>query len=324
VELLVVIAIITVLIGLLLPAVQKVREAAARAQSMNNLKQIALAASDYAGTYQGRLPPLTDVTPGTTQGTGLKSLLYLLLPYVEQDNLYRQYDPTRPATYYNPSTTTPGLGATVVKTFISPADASAAPGTTVSVDIIITPPPPPPFLGTFTARYATASYAANGMLFGSNAASLPGSIPDGTSNTVFFAEKAQYCNGTPDPSNLWPVGWIITEVPAFAFRPTLGRWNKMPTGHFVPDVPLALDGQGRVLGLAPGPAGPVHTSKPVPFQVAPPPGTCDHTLTQTPHPGGMLTALADGSVRSVAPSVSQYTFWSAVTPGGGEVLGADW
>jgi hypothetical protein len=48
------------------------------------------------------------------------------------------------------------------------------------------------------------------------------------------------------------------------------------------------------------------------------------SLPQTPHAGGMLVALGDGSVRSVAPSISQYTFWSAVTPAGGEVLGSDW
>jgi hypothetical protein len=123
---------------------------------------------------------------------------------------------------------------------------------------------------------------------------------------------------------LWPLGWFVIGVPAFAFRPSLGQWNSIPAGHFVPDLPLHVDGQGRVLGFAPSPLGPVHTTKPVPFQVAPPPGTCDSSLPQTPHPGGMLTALGDGSVRSVAPTISQFTFWSAVTPSGGEVLGADW
>src|SRR6201997_1961213 len=98
IELLVVIAIIAILIGLLLPAVQKVREAAARAQCSNNLKQMSLAIHNLAGTYNGKLPPgigsfpeqrngkrCNDGTPATSFG----GLLFYLLPYIEQDNLFK-------------------------------------------------------------------------------------------------------------------------------------------------------------------------------------------------------------------------------------------
>src|SRR6516165_2908473 len=93
IELLVVIAIIGVLIGLLLPAVQKVREAANRVKCQNNLKQIGLACQDYLSTASG-FPPGSVTSPSMAGGVYNygHSWMVLLLPFVEQDSLYRQLD----------------------------------------------------------------------------------------------------------------------------------------------------------------------------------------------------------------------------------------
>jgi prepilin-type N-terminal cleavage/methylation domain-containing protein len=123
IELLVVIAIIAILIGLLLPAVQKVRGAAARVQCQNNLKQIGLAIQNYHDVTK-RLPPgwLTSNTvqpsPGWQWGT-------LILPYLEQEALYRKFNinmnsPNGPAT--GSATTSLPDGQTFLSVFVCPAD----------------------------------------------------------------------------------------------------------------------------------------------------------------------------------------------------------
>src|SRR5579864_5458773 len=132
IELLVVIAIIAVLIGLLLPAVQKVREAAARSQSTNNLKQIGIGINGLITRTEGLLPPSAGSWPSSASGPN-SSIFAHLLPDIEQQNLYNKY--VLPGTTYgitqNPfGQVTNGRPAATesVKTFCAPLDA-ANPGT---------------------------------------------------------------------------------------------------------------------------------------------------------------------------------------------------
>ncbi|GIW85341.1 MAG: hypothetical protein KatS3mg107_1001 [Gemmataceae bacterium] len=106
IELLVVIAIIAILIGLLLPAVQKVREAAARSTCQNNLKQIALAAHNYESQH-GKLPPggWTAMVPASTGMHAHNGVLTFLLPQLEQGNIYQQI-----STNVNPTRTNRRVG----------------------------------------------------------------------------------------------------------------------------------------------------------------------------------------------------------------------
>ena len=229
IELLVVIAIIAVLIGLLLPAVQKVREAAARSSSQNNLKQIGTACHNYASALSDNLPNGYQGVPAGFSGAGTPAgVHYFLLPYMEQNALYQLGN---------------GAAGTVVKPYVSPADPSSS--------------------GSLVNGYAMTSYAWNQVFLDGNG--NLNRVLDGTSNTVMFTERYMNCNGTLNPwfglavdgSGTWYTGtipgavnWATAGTGANFLASNLGVRptacvNSAPSGPHIGGI-LTLMGDGSV------------------------------------------------------------------------------
>jgi prepilin-type N-terminal cleavage/methylation domain-containing protein len=289
IELLVVIAIIAVLIGLLLPAVQKVREAANVAQCSNNEKQLLLAIHNYHGDHS-MLPPANfyRVVNPQTGNAAEGSAFYALLPWYEQDNLFNRCTQDIANPGYLTAEWVP------LKVHVCPSDPTTSNG-----------------LGTVAPNYATGNYALNLALFGAGGtfnikgASSPykiDTIPDGSSNTIGIVEASGCFPGYPavDPQTGTLESYMTWHWPAYP--------NSF--GPYWPN-PDELPGQPSYTGLFPLP------------QIGVNPMSANPNLSQCYH-SVMVIGLMDGSVRKINPSLSQITWTNALNPADGQVLGSDW
>ena len=233
IELLVILGILLFLLGFLVPVVQRVRSAASRSQSLNNLKQLALALHATNDVYK-KLPPVVGSFPVMNEKKG--TLFFHILPFIEEVNVYQEAegDVTRKGRLGGPAY------SMIIPTFLNPKDKSAPPN------------------NRYKGWLATTSYAANWMVFGhtdGGTASIPRTFPDGTSNTLVFAERYQMCNGSPCA---WGYSSLYTWAPMFGYY-SKGKFQNAPTQEQCnPELPQAIDPAGIQVALADGSARLIH------------------------------------------------------------------
>jgi len=311
IELLVVIAIIAILIGLLVPAVQKVREAAARIQCGNNLKQMSLGTANCSDTYQGTMPcGIGDYPRWRTTGircsnnvadynSGFGGPLFHILPFVEQDTLYKACLCPAGHGYDVEQGTLPAAAGGVMqrtpKNYMCPSD--------------------PTLNNGYSGWAGVGSYAFNGMIFQADwvgYSNFPASIVDGTSNTIFFTDVyamgtvGQFQGSYGGDQSLWGGDYNSFETPTSS-NGDCGGLNLYGTAYtplvkpslqFCATTTRAWTWGGKV-------------------------SLCMCRAT-SPHLGGINVGLGDGSVRYVSGSISGNTWFAACTPAAQDILGSDW
>jgi len=332
IELLVVIAIIAILIGLLLPAVQKVREAAARSTCSNNMKQISLACHNYQDTV-GQLPPSVQMNSQVSaiddynQNFG-PNWAVLLLPYIEQAPMFNTV-----ATNVNNYMITGDSGwrairGNKIKTYLCPSDtgqdtpasaaggnwargnygANAGPGMSWNGGLVgvaeytggkWTDHNPNGFASEYYPSW-TAGWSGGGAMVVNGGTKLH-TLTDGTSSTILFDELRVGWNAN-DIRGTWALGQAGASISAGNGRIDTPTPNVSQSGW--DDIQGCQDNPGIGMGCC---------------------GCMSWQVTaKSRHPGGVMTGFADGSVRFVRDSVSQRTWFLLHSRNDGQVITDDY
>ncbi len=311
IELLVVIAVIAILIGLLLPAVQKVREAAARVQCQNNLKQLALAMHNYHDEV-GNFPV------GRTFPNGMSfSAHSQLLPYIEQGNIYKLIDFTVP---YNHPNNAAAMGS-VVKSFICPSDpaTSIPPGLAPTNYRVNEGTRLAMWYGATDPSGVNAALPAPNGVFFVNTKIRFADITDGASQTAAFSEHLtgdfSQGIGTDHGDTFEPGTHPTTDDQAWADCEGVNPANLANQGYSNVGAPWIYGYHSTTSYWHSAPPGARSCMFP-PSRIM--------TTANSNHINGVNVSLCDGSVRFVSYSVSVTTWRALGTRNGGEVLGSDY
>jgi len=330
IELLVVIAIIAVLVGLLVPAVQKVRTAANSAQSKNNLKQIGLAVAN-ADTTMGKMPVMFGQYGSSEAG----SFWYNLLPYIEQDTLFKQ-----------------GVNASrsaKIKILQAPNDPTYGTGTFEllpamemwygSNSATLPTANPIPAWATGSTTWGMSSYAANWLVFGDQATALNTTMTDGTSNTLIVAEHYAFCkrpSGLPrSGAMLWGYG-VQPGLPTDPV-PLKGKqwiWGALDSG--VPWSTLQshlINAPYWARSIWVNNPNPVAASTAYPYPPSNKPWRCRchrkpefgppvdnaHPFKEQGYGNSINIAMGDGSVRSLSSGITDEIWYYYASPDEGDI-----
>jgi prepilin-type N-terminal cleavage/methylation domain-containing protein len=346
IELLIVISIIAILMGLILPAVQKTRMAAARTKSADNLRQMGLAfhgfndVKTYLPPTSDWDPPLPSIPVGTPSNqirvnpTGAYgSAFFHLLPFIEQGSLYSSsYTQTPRIKWYRLTystnitslsinggtsvTTTVGITAKTTGANASSVSAYWGPslftgswtGTNPTPDIFVSSLDPGSSPGN-----GLSSYLLNGTLL--DRYFSVGAIPDGSSNTILVTEG--YSSPTSTSLGTRTMNWSGAYPTSTTNPVPISGSNSefiSSSGQVTASVATATNLGAPSFRLLAGQT----------FQAMPPPSSYDASIPQGFSPNSIQVLLADGSVKSVGSGVSPVTWGAALTPDKGDNMGDDW
>jgi prepilin-type N-terminal cleavage/methylation domain-containing protein/prepilin-type processing-associated H-X9-DG protein len=329
IELLVVIAIIAVLIGLLLPAVQKVREAGARTECLNNLRQVGLAMHNYHSSFKAFPPAFTTTTVGTNT-VYMHSWPSFLLQYIDQDNVYLQYHTSVPWNYTGTSATDASSNLLAITTPLKVFNCSNTPGypradtlyakpTTAVANQIPFPTGAGPATGDYAApigisaliQAQTLSNKVDGVLAPNRGTKIT-EIKDGASNTILIVESA----GRPNWYAKGDLDVTPATLPATYYNG--GGWADpgMANGAYF------QGGQNFIL-VGAREDGTITSDDPkatVPYPCGV--GCSNRSNVYGFHPGGANVIYADGSGHFLPNNIPLQVLGALVTRAGREVVNA--